>query len=182
MKRAFVLFVVAMLYCSFSLAQEPEPDPLVWKKHIGGIVRAVTFSPDGEFIYVAATGFKPMKLLTETGNIVMEYEGLVVKRDVQVEMLDISRDGRRLFVADSGNTLYVWDTQTGALLHTLDAGYEEWRAKWYHSITVSENYIAALVAYSLQPETTYPVGGEIHIWDVNTYEKVKVIEKASSLI
>ncbi|PKL85866.1 MAG: hypothetical protein CVV22_04845 [Ignavibacteriae bacterium HGW-Ignavibacteriae-1] len=182
MKRAFVLFVVAMLYCNPSLAQEPDPDPLVWKKHIGGIVRAVTFSPDGEFIYVAATGFKPMKLLTETGDIVMEYEGLLVERDVQVEILDISRDGKRLFAADWGNSLYVWDTQTGALLHTLDAGYEEWRTKWYHSITVSENYIAALVAYSLQPETTYPVGGEIHIWDVNTYEKVKVIEPPYSLI
>jgi WD40 repeat protein len=174
LKRAFLFFAVAILLCNTTVAQEPDPDPLVWKKHIGGIVRAVTFSPDGEFIYVAATGFKPMKLLTETGDIVMEYEGLLVKRDVQVEMLDISRDGRRLFVADSGNTLFVWDTQTGALLHTLDAGYEEWRAKWYHSITVSGNYIAALVTYSLQPETTFPVGGEIHVWDVNTYEKVKV--------
>ncbi|MBS3999170.1 MAG: T9SS type A sorting domain-containing protein [Desulfobulbaceae bacterium] len=180
--RTLIILSVILFVTIRLLAQEPEPDPLVWKKHIGGIVRAVTFSPDGEFIYVAATGFKPMKLLTETGDIVMEYEGLVVKRDVQVEMLDISRDGRRLFVADSGNTLFVWDTQTGALLHTLDAGYEEWRAKWYHSITVSENYIAALVAYSLQPETTYPVGGEIHIWDVNTYEKVKVIEPSYSLI
>ncbi|PKL84926.1 MAG: hypothetical protein CVV22_10715, partial [Ignavibacteriae bacterium HGW-Ignavibacteriae-1] len=182
MKRAFVLIVVAMLYCNPTLAQEPDADPLVWKKHIGGIVRAVTFSPDGEFIYVAATGFKPMKLLTETGDIVMEYEGLLVERDVQVEILDISRDGRRLFVADSGNTLFVWDTQTGALLHTLDAGYEEWRAKWYHSITVSENYIAALVTYSLQPETTFPVGGEIQIWDINTYEKVRVLDKPYSLI
>jgi WD40 repeat protein len=182
MKRAFLFFAVAMLYCNPILAQEPDPDPLVWKKHIGGIVRAVTFSPDGEFIYVAATGFKPMKLLTETGDIVMDYDGLLVERDVQVEMLDISRDGKRLFAADWGNSLYVWDTQTGALLHTLDAGYEEWRVKLYHSITVSENYIAALVAYSLQPETTYPVGVAIHIWDVNTYEKVKVIEPSYSLI
>jgi WD40 repeat protein len=182
LKRAFLFFAVAILYCNTALAQEPEPDPLVWKKHIGGIVRAVTFSPDGEFIYVAATGFKPMKLLTETGDIVMEYEGLLVERDVQVEMLDISRDGRRLFAADWGNSLYVWDTQTGALIHTLDAGYEEWRTKWYHSITVSENYIAALVAYSLQPETTYPVGVAIHIWDVNTFEKVQVIAPPYSLI
>jgi WD40 repeat protein len=181
-KRAFLFFAVAILICNTTLAQEPDPDPLVWKKHIGGIVRAVTFSPDGEFIYVAATGFKPMKLLTETGDIVMEYEGLLVERDVQVEMLDISRDGKRLFVADWGNLLYVWDTQTGALLHTLDAGYEEWRAKWYHSITVSENYIAALVTFSLQPETTFPVGGEIHVWDINTYEKVKVIKSPGSLI
>ncbi len=172
MKSAFLFFAVAILYCNFTLAQEPDPDPLVWKKHIGGEISTVKFSPDGQYIYVLSKGFKPMKLLTETGDILREYEGFKLTFNTYNENMDISNDGSRLFAADTGNTVHIWDTETGELIKTLDAGYEPWNIPDCMALTVSERYIAVYVWYRIYDSQISESISAIHIWDVNTYEKI----------
>ncbi len=172
MKRAFLFFAVAILFCNTTLAQEPDPDPLVWKKHIGGEISTVKFSPDGQFIYVLSKGFKPMQLLTETGDIVKEYEGFKLTFNTYNENMDISNDGSRLFAADTGNTVHIWDTETGELIKTLDAGYETWNIPDCIALSVSERYLAVYVWYRIYDSPWSESISSIHIWDVNTYEKI----------
>ncbi|MCO5251099.1 MAG: T9SS type A sorting domain-containing protein [Candidatus Kapabacteria bacterium] len=171
MKRAFLLFVVAIIFYCNPLWGE-ETDPLVWKKHIGGEISTVKFSPDGQYIYVLSKGFKPMKLLTENGDILREYEGFKLTYNTYSENMDISNDGRRLFAADTGNTIHVWDTETGELIKTLDAGYEPWNIPDCMALTVSERYIAVYVWYRIYDSQISESISAIHIWDVNTYEKI----------
>jgi WD40 repeat protein len=173
MKR-FLIFLMLFVMIQTTKSQSSESDT-VWSKSIGSEVKAVKFSPDGQFIYAAAIGRKPMKLSTETGEILREYEGLIYYNRHPTLCLDLSNDGRLLFgadQADNSNTMYIWDTETGALVHTLHSDYEEWQKAYYKSITVSENYIAGHVTFIISGDE---YESETYIWDRITYEKLKVI-------
>ena len=171
-----VLLMGLLLICTTAHSQTTQSDT-VWVKEIGSEVHTVKFSPDGQYIYAKAIGRKPMKLNAENGEILMEYEGISYVDINERKNLDISKDGKYLYSGDQGNTLFIWDTETGNLVHTLNTEYQEKENPYYKSISVSGQYIAAMVAYLFQNskgDVVYTT--ETHIWDVKTLQKVKVLQ------
>ncbi|MDT3741321.1 MAG: T9SS type A sorting domain-containing protein [Candidatus Kapabacteria bacterium] len=172
MNKFLLLTMTLMILMSTLCIAESDT---VWVKKIGTEVKAVKFNPDGQFIYAAAIGRKPMKLSTETGEILKEYDGVTYVDVNDRSNLDISNGGKFLYSGDEGNTMYVWDTETGALIHTLNTEYEEKEKPYYKSISVSGKYVAALVAYQKLIDGNLTYTTETHIWDVNTREKIKIL-------
>ncbi|MCO5252320.1 MAG: T9SS type A sorting domain-containing protein, partial [Candidatus Kapabacteria bacterium] len=66
----------------------------------------------------------------------------------------------------------IWDTESGELIKTLDAGYEPWNIPDCMALTVSERYIAVYVWYRIYDSQISESISAIHIWDINTYEKI----------
>ncbi len=181
MKRYLILFVLLICSAVVLFAQEPKDSDTVWVKEIGSEVQQVKFSPDGNYIYAAVVGRQPMKLSTATGEILMEYEGLMLGGGNIRSNMALSPDGRLLYAGNEGNTMYIWDTETGVIIDSLQTNYEEKEKPYYKSVTVSDKYIAALVAYlylNNHGELTYTTA--THIWEVNTREKVKVLSSYGS--
>ncbi len=181
MKRYLIIFVLLLCSTVVLFAQEPKDSDTVWVKEIGSEVQQVKFSPDGNYIYAAVVGRQPMKLSTATGEILMEYEGLMLGGGNIRSNMALSPDGRLLYAGNEGNTMYIWDTETGVIIDSLQTNYEEKEKPYYKSVTVSDKYIAALVAYlylNNHGELTYTTA--THIWEVNTREKVKVLSSYGS--
>ncbi len=181
MKRYLIIFVLLLCSTVVLFAQEPKDSDTVWVKEIGSEVQQVKFSPDGNYIYAAVVGRQPMKLSTATGEILMEYEGLTLGGGNIRSNMALSPDGRLLYAGNEGNTMYIWDTETGVIIDSLQTNYEEKEKPYYKSVTVSDKYIAALVAYlylNNHGELTYTTA--THIWEVNTREKVKVLSSYGS--
>ena len=177
--KIFWFFFMLFVMIQTAKSQSAESDT-VWVKEIGSAVKTVKFSPDGQFIYAAAIGRKPMKLSTETGDILQEYEGVTYGGGDDRSNLDISTDGRLLYSGNDGNIMYIWDTETGVVIDTLQTDYEEKEKPYYKSISVSGNYVAALVVYRyLNNHGEYAFNTDTHIWNVDTREKMKVLYSTS---
>jgi DNA-binding beta-propeller fold protein YncE len=146
----------------------------VWSKSIGSEVKAVKFSPDGQFIYAAAIGRKPMKLSTETGEILREYEGFNYEADLHFSALDISSDGKWLIGGEYGNNMFIIDTETGSIVKTLTTEYQEIQSNKFNTVTITpdKRYIIATNRFRFDAVT--PMNG-IVIWDATSGELIKVI-------
>jgi len=144
----------------------------VWVKKIGSEVKAVKFSPDGQFIYAAAYNHKPMKIETNTGNVIKEFDGFIFNyKELTKYSMDLSADGRQLYAGGIGSCLYIWDTESGILLDSVCTDYAKKDVfPYFKSISVNGEYLAALVA---DGDTGY---GIIHIWNRKTKEELKVFQ------
>ncbi|MBE2189173.1 MAG: hypothetical protein IAE98_06865, partial [Candidatus Kapabacteria bacterium] len=105
MKRAFVLFAVAMLYCSFSLAQEPEPDPnLLWVSDTtweNGFHRFLVH-PNGNIL--AGIGSTEFELDGNTGKIIREFSYPAV-------FYDVSPDGKYISALTDQRCVIDYETE-----------------------------------------------------------------------
>ncbi len=108
MKRAFILFAVAMLYCNPTLAQEPEPDPnLIWKSDSS--YNSFVIHPNGNII--ASKGLAVTELNGNTGEIIREFP-------FYFEFYALSKDGK--YLAGGIDGLVLIDYETGEIVKTLD--------------------------------------------------------------
>jgi WD40 repeat protein len=108
MKRAFFLFVVAMLYCNFLLAQEPEPDPnLLWTTE--DYYNSFVIHPNGNII--ASKGLAVTELNGNTGEIIREFP-------FYFEFYALSKDGK--YLAGGIDSLILIDYETAEIVKTFD--------------------------------------------------------------
>ncbi|GAB1371889.1 hypothetical protein MASR1M45_19510 [Candidatus Kapaibacterium sp.] len=172
MKRCLVLTVTLIILMSnFGIAESDT----VWVKKIGSEVKSVKFSPDGEFIYAAALGRKPMKLSTETGEILMEYEAFKYEASEHYSALDISTDGKWLIGGEYGSNMFIIDTETGQITNTLQIGVEaeKWHDNKFNYVSISNDnkYIIACNRFGIGDN---PYNALI-IWNINQINPVKII-------
>ncbi len=178
MKKSIFSLIMVIFGAITLFAQEPKDSDTVWVKEIGSDVKTVRFSPDGNYIYAIVAGYPPLKLSTATGEILMEYKGLTLIGANPKSNMTISPDGRFIYSANEGNTLYIWNTETGALVDSVQTNYEEKEKPYYKTITASDKYIAALVSYQYIDTKK----GELknttatHIWDIKTHEKITSLQ------
>jgi hypothetical protein len=115
MKRAFLFFAVAILYCSPSLAQEPEPDPnLLWTTENSYIRFLVhpngnIIAGKGEIVELGSTEFE---IDGNTGMVIREFDSPML-------FFDISPDGRYISANDANNWKCVIDYETGEVIHQV---------------------------------------------------------------
>ncbi len=108
MKRAFVLFAVAILLCNTTLAQEPDPDPnLIWKTENG--YNSFVIHPNGNII--ASKGLEVAELNGNTGEIIREFP-------FYFEFYALSKDGK--YLAGGIDGLVLIDYETGEIVKELD--------------------------------------------------------------
>ncbi|MBE2188740.1 MAG: T9SS type A sorting domain-containing protein [Desulfobulbaceae bacterium] len=101
MKRAFVLFVVAMLYCNPLLAQEPDPDPnLLWVTE--NSYQRFLVHPNGNIF--AGKGSTEVEIDGNTGTIIREFP-------YQVIFYDISPDGKYISALTDQRCVIDYETQ-----------------------------------------------------------------------
>ncbi|MCO5252270.1 MAG: T9SS type A sorting domain-containing protein [Candidatus Kapabacteria bacterium] len=105
MKRAFLLFAVAMLYCNSTLAQEPEPDPnLLWVSDTtwkDGFHRFLVH-PNGNIL--AGIGSTEFELDGNTGKIIREFPYPAV-------FYDISPDGKYISALTDQRCVIDYETE-----------------------------------------------------------------------
>ncbi|MBS4000198.1 MAG: T9SS type A sorting domain-containing protein [Desulfobulbaceae bacterium] len=114
MKRAFLLFTVAILYCNFTLAQEPDPDPnLLWKTE--NSYDRFLVHPNGNILagkgYVDEGGFE-CELDGNTGTRLREFVS-------PLYFFDISPDGKYISAMDESFQRCVLDYETGKVIARL---------------------------------------------------------------
>ncbi|MCO5250620.1 MAG: hypothetical protein M9949_04275 [Candidatus Kapabacteria bacterium] len=108
MKRAFLFLAFAMLYCNFTLAQEPEPDPnLIWKTE--NSYDSFVIHPNGNII--ASKGLEVYELNGTTGEIIREFP-------FYFEFYALSKDGK--YLAGGIDGLILIDYETGEIAKELD--------------------------------------------------------------
>ncbi|PKL86138.1 MAG: hypothetical protein CVV22_04415 [Ignavibacteriae bacterium HGW-Ignavibacteriae-1] len=115
MKRAFVLFVVAMLYCNFSLAQEPEPetDPnLLWKTE--DYYTRFLVHPNGNIL--AGKYSTEVELDGKTGEVIREFP-------YQLIIYDISPDGKYISALTDQRCVIDYETQEVVVRFTNENTY-----------------------------------------------------------
>ncbi len=175
MKRYLIIFVLFMCSAVVLFGQEPKDSDTVWVNKIGSEVKNVKFSPDGQFIYAAALGRKPLKLSTETGEILKEYDGLQFSNDARWTPLDISTDGKWLISGDYGNELKIWDTETGLVVKTLNTNNTESQNNKFNTVSISpdKRFVFATNMYWIGTETFIQ---SILIWDLESGELLKEIQ------
>ncbi|MBS3999167.1 MAG: T9SS type A sorting domain-containing protein [Desulfobulbaceae bacterium] len=101
MKRAFVLFAVAILYCNFTLAQEPEPDPnLLWTTE--NSYHRFLVHPNGNIL--AGKGSTEVELDGNTGEIIREFP-------YQLIIYDVSPDGKYISALTDQRCVIDYETQ-----------------------------------------------------------------------
>ncbi|PKL84541.1 MAG: hypothetical protein CVV22_12430 [Ignavibacteriae bacterium HGW-Ignavibacteriae-1] len=107
MKRAFLFLAVAMLYCNFSLAQEPDPDPnLLWKTENG--YDRFLVHPNGNIL--AGKGFTEVELDGNTGEIIREFPHPIAV------FYDVSPDGKYISGLADSNRRCVIDYDSEEIL------------------------------------------------------------------
>jgi WD40 repeat protein len=112
MKRAFLFFAVAILFCNTTLAQEPDPDPnLIWKTE-NSYLRFLVH-PNGNILAGAGIlveeGSKEFELDGNTGTIIRGFDSPVV-------FFDVSPDGKYISANDKNNWKCVIDYETGEVI------------------------------------------------------------------
>jgi WD40 repeat protein len=153
---------------------DPMAIDTVWTQIFGpsNQVQDLNISPDGQYIYAGIEGFHPRKLSVETGEVLMEYEGMKPLSDHSpYYLVEMSKNGSTLYAAHIEEFVYSWDTQTGEMLGTFDPDIEQIGYLAYQSLSVSENYIAGLMIYKLDQHDFYTIT-KLVIWDRNTREIV----------
>ena len=175
-KFLLLTMTLIILMSALSIAESDT----VWSKEIGSEVKTVKFSPDGQFIYAAAIGRKPMKLSTETGEILREYEGFVFEGNVFFLAMDISSDGKWLVCGAYGNNMYIFDTETGLIVKTLKTDYQEIQSNKFNTVTITpdKHYIVATNMFAISPQETM---NGIVIWDAISGELIKVINSKDAM-
>ncbi len=174
--KKLVLSLIMVIFGAITLfAQEPKDSDTVWVKEIGSDVKTVRFSPDGNYIYAAALGRKPMKLSTATGEILMEYEGFFYEATEHFSALDISSDGKWLIGGEYGNNMYIIDTETGVILKTLKTNYQDVQSNKFNTVTITpdKRYVIATNRFRSDPITLM---NSIIVWDTESGELIKNIE------
>lgn len=181
-RRVSVLFtltaLVVVLVCNTQTGRgQTTQSDTVWSKYIGSEVKGVKFSPDGQFIYAAALGRGPLKLRTETGEILTEFDGMVYNHSQNTYSLDISMDGNFLYAADTGRYIFKYDTKSGIIVDKIETPYSEKKGIFYRALTVSDLYIGVLIIYDA-PTWDDPLNrdGVVIVFDKNTKEIVKEIK------
>jgi WD40 repeat protein len=182
MKKSIFLIVLLFLAFSNSLTYDlhAESDTL-WTKYIGSTVRTVKFSPDGRFVYAAVTGRSPMMLDANTGDIVREFKEFTYVSEGSYRLsIAVSKDGKRLFAGDNEAKFYVWDTESGELIKTVEIDKYNTGDNLFYAIDVSEKHIVYNLRYKIGNTVTFVVQAR----DINTYELIKdvVIKNNSYLL
>jgi WD40 repeat protein len=170
--KMFLLFLFALLQTVKSQTAESDT---VWVKKIGSEVKAVKFSPDGQFIYAGAVGRKLMKLSTETGEILREYEGVTIDLNARYIPLDISSDGTFLISGDYDNKMIVWDAQTGNILKTLNTNYSNNQNNKFNVVSISKD-MRYVIATNMYWQSSEIFVNSLLIWDYQSGELLKEIQ------
>ncbi len=101
MKRAFLFFAVAILFCNTTLAQEPDPDPnLLWVTEQG--YRRFLVHPNGNIL--AGIGSTEFELDGNTGKIIREFPYPAV-------FYDISPDGKYISALTDWRCVIDYETE-----------------------------------------------------------------------
>ena len=178
MNRFLLLTMTLIILMSALCIAESDT---VCVKEIGSEVKTVKFSPDGQFIYAAAIGRKPMKLDAGTGEILKVYEGFVFEGNVFSLAMDISSDGEWLICGAYGNNMYIIDTETGFIVKTLKTDYQDIQLNKFNTVTITpdKRYIIATNMFAISPQET--MNGLV-IWDAQSGELIKVINSKDAMI
>ena len=135
----------------------------IFHEHVGGL-RAVAYSPDGEFI--ASAGHDEAILLWN-----VEKMGSSVKRFcchspfaknrswIQVNALDFSLDGKLLVSSSRDGTVKIWEISSGKELRAIELGNAS-----FFSVKFSPN--GNLIAASTNG--SYQENGSIFLWNVES--------------
>ena len=177
-RRANTLFTLAALLVVLlsnvyvGKAQTTQSDT-VWSKYIGSEVKAVKFSPDGQFIYAAAIGRKPMKLSTETSEIIKEYDNTLTN----CYSIELSKDGKQLIVGGIENKIQKINTDDGIIIMNYNypqSVIENFYSYFAVSISISndESQVAALTRGITKEGDNIRV---VLIWDNHTGKIIKEI-------
>lgn len=122
--------------------------------------KGVRWSPDGTKFLTGVGRSGDVGLWDgKSGTLIKKYSGV---RSGQVESLDWSPDGSRFATAGSDHTARIWDTETGEVLHTLQAVNPK-KVAW------SPNGIF-VATYGIEPTT------KIKIWDPDTGKLIREFE------
>ncbi len=174
------IFLIVLLFLAISDSLHAESDTL-WTKYIGSSVRTVKFSPDGRYVYAAVTGRSPMMLDANTGEIVREFKEFTYVSEGSYRLsIAVSKDGKRLFAGDNEAKFYVWDTESGELIKTVEIDNYNTGDNLFYAIDVSEKHIVYNLRYKIANTVTFVVQAR----DINTYELIKdvVIKNNSYLL
>jgi len=159
----FVSFL-AVFQCCMAMAQE-TPTLTITAKGAG----TVSFSPDGKTLASGGTGAKVNLWDASTGKVLWTYDNdplvdVDYKKKV-VSCLAFSPDGKSLLVGGANNTLNRLKTSTGERIGTMDIGKD----------------IATSVAFSPNGKTLASglEGGDIILWDVSTWKKLRTLNGES---
>jgi len=149
---------------------------------VGKRPRGLKLSHDGTRLYVAVTGFpkcpptvpdeecaKLKRDLAADGVAVVDTSTLkvvkVLKAGSDPEQLDLSRDGRRLFISnEDASTVSVLNVMSGTLEATIPVGHEPEGVRvtpnghWVVVTSEGGNAISVINASSLKVQRTVPVG------------------------
>jgi len=162
------LVLISLLFAAVAAKADPMATDTIWTKYFGTIVQGVTFSPDGQYVYAAAEGMKPMKLSSETGELIREYEGMYYASSGYYQyFIHTSKDGSLLYGADTSKYVYVWNAESGELVTQYDPDMDGEHIQYYRSMDVGEQYLAAFIVYG-----AFPYHGKIVVWDILSHEIV----------
>ncbi len=142
------IFFFALLFLAISSYQLHAESDTLWTTAIGSTVRTVKFSPDGDYVYAAAEGRGPLKLDAKTGDIIMEYEGILINKSLGG--VDISDDGKYLYGGDVGNTIYIWDVNQINPIDSIILNYSLESSPYIKFCNVSEKHLLCNIVYKIQ--------------------------------
>ncbi len=155
MKRAFLLFAVAILLCNTTLAQEPEPDPnLLWVSDpswVDGFERFLVH-PNGNIL--AGIGSTEFELDGNTGLIIREFPHPIAV------FYDVSPDGKYISALADSNRRCVIDYETAEILKyfTTSSTFPKFmpdnKSLIFHEVVgEGSNYGMKLVKYNIETNT-----------------------------
>jgi WD40 repeat protein len=172
--KKLILIIVLSIASNFCLQADEVIIDTVWTQEYEnkGEVKDLEISPDGQFVYAAVIGSLPMKLSVETGEIIQEYEGMMPYSIYSGHFgVELSNDGNILYSGHLEEFAYSWNTQTGEMLGTFDPQIEPLYSNFYHSLTLSDDYLGALIMYQ-NYDSDFEPKRKVVIWDRNTREIV----------
>jgi WD40 repeat protein len=179
--KNFLIFL-AFFSSSILLLAQPLPtgSDTLWVKQIGAEVKSVKFSPDGQFVYAAAIGNKPMKLSSADGSILKHYDSLVFSDKYMYIGFDLSKDGQYIVAGDTSNIINIWDTQTGDIVKILSFALPtdniDLPVITDFCFSNDDTYLAMSYIYKTMRHSDIEYRSKIIIWNFVTKQIIKEID------
>ena len=124
MKCFLILFAALVLAFGQTEAQQGDSD-IVWKKELNNICNSVLFSSSGDTVFNNVKNTLQYRQ-TSSGELIFEKE-----MELEIEVMDISSDGKKLVFAGEGHYVKLWDIEKGDTIRTFQIYNDERPANFF---------------------------------------------------